>query len=229
MVLTDDNFTSIVAAIEEGRVIFENIKRVVFYLLSTNVGEITTLMIGLVLGMPLPLIATQVLFINLVTDSMYDISLGVEPKHGDVLRRPPIGKGEGIITRPMLYRFALVAVFMATGTLGLFAWQLSIAELDKARTVAFTTMAVFQWFNALNARSDTQSIFSLGVFTNRWLLLSILVTACVQVLVVHVPFLQNIFSTQPLSPAEWAIIILTASSVFLVEEARKSVAPNLFR
>ena len=228
MVLTDDNFASIVSAIEEGRVIFGNIKRVVFYLLSTNVGEVLTLVTSLVVGLPLPLIAVQVLFINLVTDSFYDISLGVEPKHANVLRQPPRSPQERIISQGTLYRFAFVAIFMTIGTLALFAAYLEVSSIEKARTVAFTTMAMFQWFNAFNARSSTESLFTLGPFTNRWLLLALLVTATLQALVIYVPPLQMVFSTVPLDASDWAVIVAVAVSILVAEEARKAITPRLF-
>ncbi|MBI2954191.1 MAG: HAD-IC family P-type ATPase [Chloroflexi bacterium] len=228
MILTDDNFVSIVSAIEEGRVIFGNIRRVVFYLLSTNVGEVLTLVVGLIIGLPLPLIAVQVLFINLVTDSFYDIALGVEPGHPSVLRQPPRSPSERIIGGRILYRFAFVAIFMTVGTLGLFVYYLQTGSLFEARTVAFTTMAMFQWFNAFNARSTTDSLFVLGLFSNRWLLLSVAITATLQGLVIYLPLFQTVFETVPLGLNDWVAIVAVSISVLVAEEIRKLVAPRLF-
>lgn len=227
MVLTDDDFASIVAAVEEGRVIFSNLKRVVFYLLSTNTGEILVMLLSLIVGLPLPLIAVQVLFINLVTDAFYDIGLAVEPKHADVLHRPPRRPDEPLISRKMLYRFALVAVPMSIGTLSLFIWQLPNG-LDRARTFAFIGMAMFQWFNAFNARSESRSLLQLGVFSNKWLVLALLVTASLQASVVYLPPLQVLFRTVPLGGVDWLVLFGVTVTILIVEEVRKRLAPNLF-
>jgi len=228
MILTDDNFASIVGAVEEGRVIFGNIRRVVFYLLSTNAGEVITLGLALLVGLPLPLIAVQILFINLVTDAFYDIALGVEPSHEQVLREPPRSPEEPVLSQGTFYRLGMVAGHMAVGTLALFVWQLQFANLENARTVAFTTIAAFQWFNAFNARSATVPLYRLGLLSNIWLPLAFIATATLQLVVLYVPFLQPVFGTEPPSFLDWLAIALVSGSILLVEEIRKTLRPRLF-
>ncbi len=228
MVLTDDNFASIVAAVEEGRVIFSNIRRSVFYLLSTSAGELITWITAILLGIPLPVVAVQILWINLVTDGVCTIPLGLEPKHSNVLEQPPRRKKSGIVYRGMLLRIAFVALFMSLGTLLIFRWELPRVGLEEARTIAFTLLVAFQWFNALNARSDQQSLFKLGLLSNRLLLGAIGLAILLQVMVIYTPPFQKLFYTVPLGLEDWAVIILIASSLLVVEELRKLVAPRIF-
>ncbi|MGM0493158.1 MAG: cation-translocating P-type ATPase [Armatimonadota bacterium] len=222
IVLTDDNFATIVAAVEEGRVIFANLRRVVFYLLATNVGEIITLLAAILIGLPLPLTAVMVIWINLVTDGICDVTVGVEPIHSDVLERPPRSKDQGVIDRTMIVRIAYLAPIMAVGTLAVF-WT----ELDRghqyAQTMAFTTLAAFQWFQALNARSENQSILAIGLFTNRWLVLGIAAVAGLQVAAIHTAIGQEALGVVALSVGDWARALLTASSIFIIEELRKRI------
>ena len=228
MVLTDDNFASIVAAVEEGRVVFSNIRRSIFYLLSTNMGELFTLIAAILLDIPLPVVAVQLLWINLVTDGVCTIPLGLEPGHQNVLEEPPRQQKTGIIYSGMLWRIGFIALFMTLGTLLVFNWELSRAGLDEARTIAFCMLVVFQLFNALNARSDQQSFFKLGIFSNRWLLGGIMLATLLQILVVYAPPLQKIFYTVPLGLGDWGVIVLIGIAIFVAEELRKLVAPKLF-
>jgi len=228
MVLTDDNFASIVAAVEEGRVIFSNIRRSVFYLLSTNIGELFTWTLALLAGVPLPVVAVQILWINLVTDGVCTIPLGLEPKHSNVLEEPPRRAQAGIIYAGMLFRIVMVAVFMSLGTFFIFKWEISHGSLEKARTIAFCLLVAFQWFNALNARSDQQSLFKLGVLTNRWLIGGIGLAVILQLGVIYTPFMQKLFYTVPLGWDDWIVVILVAASIWLAEEIRKLFAPQIF-
>ena len=228
IVLTDDNFASIVAAVEEGRIIFGNIRRSVFYLLSTNVGELFTWITAILSGIPLPVVAVQILWINLVTDGVCTIPLGLEPKHRNVLEEPPRPTKGGIVYRGMLMRIALVAPVMAMGTFLVFRWELPRVELEEARTIAFCILVAFQWFNALNARSDQQSIFKVGLFSNRLLLGGILLAVLLQVTVIYTPPLQRLFYTVPLSMKDWGVVIFIAASILVVEEVRKMIAPRIF-
>ncbi|MBI2906089.1 MAG: HAD-IC family P-type ATPase [Chloroflexi bacterium] len=228
MVLTDDNFASIVAAVEEGRVIFSNIRRSVFYLLSTNIGELITLIASILAGIPLPVTAVQILWVNMVTDGVCDIPLGVEPKHGNVLTEPPRSTKAGILYQGMLLRIAFIAVSMAVGTFLLFQWELARSGLDRARTIAFCVLVAFQWLNALNARSDQQSLFKLGAFSNRWLVLGIGVAVVLQLIVIYIPPVGEVFHTVPLALEDWGAVVLVAGSVFIAEEIRKRFAPRLF-
>ncbi len=228
MVLTDDNFASIVAAVEEGRVVFNNIRRSVFYLLSTNAGELFTWIIAIAIGLPLPVVAVQILWINLVSDGACVIPLGLEPRHSNVLEEPPRRKNSGVVYHGMLWRIIYLAVFMALGTILTFNWALPMVGLEEARTIAFSLLVVFQWFNAFNARSDRQSIIKLGLFSNSSLLWAVGLAVLLQVMVTYVPLLQRIFYTVPLSMTDWVIVILVSGSVLAVEEIRKLVAPRLF-
>ncbi|MBM4461855.1 MAG: HAD-IC family P-type ATPase [Chloroflexi bacterium] len=228
MVLTDDNFASIVAAVEEGRVIFGNIRRSVFYLLSTSAGEIFTWLIAILAGFPLPVVAVQILWINLVTDGVCTIPLGLEPKHSNVLEEPPRRHKAGIVYKGMLWRIAFIALFMSLGTFLIFRWELPRVGLEEARTIAFCMLVAFQWFNALNARSDQQSLFKLGLFSNRLLLGGIGLAIILQAMVIYAPPFQRLFHTVPLGFGDWGVVVLMAGGILVIEELRKLVAPRLF-
>ncbi len=221
MVLTDDNFATIVHAVEEGRVIYSNLRRVVYFLLATNLGEILTLVGALVIGLDLPMTAVMILWINLVTDGACTVPLGVEPRHSDVLKHPPRDPNAFIVDRLVALRMALLIPIMAVGTLGLFWYATQNGGLDYARTVAFTTMAAFQWFQAFNARSNYQSIFSIGVFGNRWLLMGVGMAVLLQLVAVHTPVGQMLLGTTGLLWTDWLLIILVSSSIWLSDEILK--------
>jgi len=228
MVLADDNFASIVAAVEEGRVIFGNIRRSVLYLTSTSIGELMTWIIVILAGLPLPVVAVQILWINMVTDGVCAIPLGMEPKHADVLDEPPRNPKTGIIYRGMLYRILFLGAIMAVSTAILFSRQLPSLGLEQARTIAFCTLVAFQWFNALNARSDRLSLFKLGLWSNRWLLAGLSIGVALQIMVIYVPPLQGLFYTVPLTASQWGIAIGVAAIILLAGEIRKALAPRLF-
>jgi P-type Ca2+ transporter type 2C len=228
IVLADDNFTSIVSAVEEGRIIFNNIRRSVFFLLSTSLGELFTWAMVLLAGLPLPVAAVQILWINLVTDGACVTPLGIEPKHGDVMNKPPQDPKSGILYTGMLYRMIFLSLIMAGGTVGLFYWELQTSGLDQARTTAFCTIVGFQWFNALNSRSTHFSVFKIGFFSNRWLMIGIPAAIVLQLLVIYTPPLQNLFHTVPLNASQWGIVIGVSSSIWILEEIRKVVLPRLF-
>jgi len=221
MVLTDDNFATIVHAVEEGRVIYSNLRRVVYFLLTTNLGEILTLVGALVIGMDLPLTAVMVLWVNLVTDGACTVPLGVEPRHSDVLKHPPQDPKAFIVDRHAALRMALLMPLMAAGTLGLFWYARQQGELNYARTVAFTTLAAFQWFQAFNARSTSQSVFSIGVFSNRPLLLGVGAAILLQLGAVHTWIGQSLFGTTGLSLADWLLIVAVSSSIWVADEVLK--------
>lgn len=221
MILTDDNFATIVHAIEEGRVIFSNLRRVVYFLVTTNIGEILTMIAALIIGMDLPLTAVMILWVNLVTDGACTIPLGVEPKHWDVLKQPPRNPRESILNRVLIRRMALLTPLMAAGTLLMFWIAKPAADLAHARTVAFTTLVAFQWFQAFNARSHYQSVFSIGVASNRWLLGGVGLAILLQVLVVHTSVGQTLFGVTALSAMDWFWIVLTSSSIWVADELLK--------
>jgi len=223
MILTDDDFATIMHAVEEGRTIFSNLRRVVFFLLTTNLGEIMTLAAALLLGMPLPLTAVMILWINLVTDGACTIPLGIEPRHRSVLRQPPRPPGAGVMDRRLIRRVLTLAPVMAAGTLLLFSKALDSGTEAHARTVAFTVLAAFQWYHALNARSSSSSVFSIGLFSNLWLWGGILAAVVLQVLAVNTPVGRNIFGLEPLTLADWGLVAVAAASIFAVDELFKLI------
>lgn len=241
MILGDDNFATIVAAVEQGRVIFDNIKKFLRYLLSSNMGEVLTVFFGVVLagvigltdastaGIVVPLLAVQILWINLVTDSGPAFALGLDPEIDDVMARKPRRMDERVIDRSMWGVIAFVGVVMAAATLltmdmflvgGLIPGN---DNLEVARTAGFTTLVFAQLFNVFSARSPITSAFR-GIATNKWLLGSVALGAVLQVAVVHLPFLQVAFGTASLDWEHWLISIAMASSVLWAEELRKLVA-----
>lgn len=228
MILVDDNFTSVVAAVEEGRIIFNRLRKVIFFLLNTNLGELLALILTLFVVGKAPLLAVQIIWVNLVTDTAVAIPLGLEPKIGNELKQPPRHPKVGIIFPGFLIRIAFLATLMGIGTFLIFNWAQARMSLDEARTVAFSTMVAFQWFMAFSARSDELTVFKLGIFHNRLLVLSILVAIGLQMAVIYVPFLQVAFRTVPLGIDRWVIILLASGALFAVEEIRKALFPRLF-
>jgi Ca2+-transporting ATPase len=221
MILTDDNFATIVHAVAEGRVIYSNLRRVVFFLLSTNLGEILTLVAALVIGMDLPLTAVMILWVNLVTDGACTVPLGVEPGHADTLKQPPRDPKAFIIDWQLALRMAILTPIMAAGTLGLFWYEQRLNGLDYAQTVGFTTMAAFQWFQAFNARSQYQSVFAIGVFTNRWVLWGVGAAVLLQIGAVHTPVGQLLFGSVGLRWIDWLWILLVSSTIWIADELLK--------
>jgi Ca2+-transporting ATPase len=227
LILTDDNFATIVAAVEEGRAIFANIRKFLRYLLSSNIGEVLTMFLGLTATagdvVVAPLLATQILWINLVTDGAPALALGLDPADPDVMRQPPRAPGSGVITREMWFGIGFVGVIMAAGALLVLDAALpggfiaGSGEMPYGRTMAFTTLVLFQLFNLLNARSDTQSAFA-GLFHNPWLWGALALSVLLQFAVLSVPFLQRAFDTVPLRASDWLTCTLTASSVLWLRE-----------
>ncbi len=222
MVLTDDNFATIVHAVEEGRVIYSNLRGVIFFLLSANAGEIMTLVAALLLGLDLPMTATMIIWVNLVTAGACTVPLGIEPGHLDVLVEPPRDPKEPVVNRVMLRRLALVTPLMGLGTLLLFWYKRAGgASLAQAQTIAFTAMVGFEWFQALNARSERLSAFRIGLFSNRWLLFGVGIAVALQVLVVHTPVGHLLMGTQHLTAVDWLLVVLVSSSVWILDEILK--------
>ncbi|MGH9939251.1 MAG: cation-translocating P-type ATPase [Blastocatellia bacterium] len=237
MVLADDNFASIVAAVEEGRAIFSNIRKFLRYLLSSNIGEVMTMFFGVLLAnviglqaegnaIVLPLLVTQILWINLVTDGAPALALGVDPADAGVMKEPPRPRSEGVITRRMWFGIFFVGVIMAVGTLLILDASLpggfveGSGNMRYAQTMAFTTLMMFQLFNVFNARSDERSAFS-GLFHNHWLWGAILLSLALHVAVIYIPFLQQAFSTVSLSLNDWLRCAGVASSVLWLRELSK--------
>jgi Ca2+-transporting ATPase len=245
MVLADDNFATIVAAVEEGRAIFANIRKFLRYLLSSNIGEVMTMFFGVVMaqwiglqgegdGLVLPLLATQILWINLVTDGPPALALGVDPADEGLMRQAPRPRGEGVLTPRMWRGIVLVGVIMAAGTLFVLDAALpggmvnGSGDLRYAQTMAFTTLMLFQIVNVFNARSDEQSAFA-HLFTNPWLWAAVGLSLVLQVGVVYVQFLQNAFGTVALTGWDWFRCTAVASSVLWLRELSKLFARAIAR
>jgi Ca2+-transporting ATPase len=228
MILADDNFASVVTAVDEGRAIFNRLRNVIFFLLSTNIGELLALILAIFFLGQTPLLAVQIIWNNLVTDTAVAIPLGLEPKSGDELRQPPRHPKVGLLFPGLLFRVIFLALLMSTGIVLIFNWALPRMSLDEARTLIFCTMVTFEWCRALNARSDEHTVFKLGFLRNRWLMASISVAVLLQIAVVYTPFLQAAFHTVPLGPERWGIIVPAGISLFAIEELRKTLFPRLF-
>jgi P-type Ca2+ transporter type 2C len=237
MVLADDNFASIVAAVEEGRAIFANIRKFLRYLLSSNLGEVMTMFFGVLLadliglraqegGLVLPLLATHILWINLVSDGAPALALGMDPADAGVMRERPRARGEGAITGRMWAGIVFVGVIMAVGTLLVLDASLpgglieGSGTMRYAQTMAFTTLLFFSLFTVFCARSDEHSAFR-GLFSNGWLGGAVLLSLALQLAVIHVPFLQQAFSTVSLSAGDWLRCAAVGSSVLWLRELSK--------
>ncbi|OYY93834.1 MAG: metal-transporting ATPase [Hydrogenophilales bacterium 28-61-23] len=221
MVLTDDNFATIVRAIEEGRVVFDNIVKFVRFQLSTNIAAILTVLTATLLGMPAPFSAIQLLWINIIMDGPPAMTLGVEPARDNIMRETPRAQAAEILTLRRLGWLALYGVTMMAGTLWLFQYALATQGKTYALTLAFTTFVLFQFFNVFNARNEHGSAFNAHFLKNGKLWLALASVLAMQILVVHWAPGQALFGTTDLSLADWLTAALTASSVLVLDEARK--------
>lgn len=261
MILIDDNFATLESAIEEGRSIFSNMKKFIGYLLACNAGEVITVFFGIIilsfvagasLGASLtleellPLTALQLLYINLLTDGLPALALGIDPKEDQAMLKPPRDPNESIFNKHMLSSILLAGSIVGFGTLFIFFLELNLSldpsqwvikdsnleitggTIMKARTMAFTVLIFFQKAMALSSRSETESLFSVGVFRNKALWGSILFTAFIHILVIYLPPLQDIFGTVELSMNDWIVVLLLASTVFFAEETRKFIFRRKF-
>jgi P-type Ca2+ transporter type 2C len=237
MILADDNFATIVAAVREGRDIFDDIQKFLRYLLSSNMGEVLTVFLGVVFadaiglggagqGLVLPLLATQILWINLITDSAPALAMGVDPETDDMMARPPRRASDPAIDARMWTGVLSSGLVMALSTLLSIdfylpgGWLPGSQSLTTARTAGFTVLVFAQLFNCFNARSETTSAFR-GLFRNGWLWGAVGLSLLLQVAVVHVGLLNVAFSTAPLSGQQWAVCLALASSVLWLSELRK--------
>jgi Ca2+-transporting ATPase len=247
VILTDDDFATIVAATEGGRAIYANIRKFLRYLLSSNIGEVMTMFFGVLAGrwiglhgagdshadgVVLPLVATQILWINLITDGAPAMALGVDPPDPDVMSRPPRPRGERVVTARMWAGIVFVGAVMAAGTLLVLDASLpgglieGSGDLAHARMMGFTTLVMFQLFNVLNARSDVQSAF-VGIFRNGWTWAAIGLSLFLHVAVTYTPVLQRAFSTTSLGWQDWLSCAAVASSVLWLREVTKVVTRML--
>jgi P-type Ca2+ transporter type 2C len=228
LVLTDDNFASIVRAVEEGRTIYENIVKFVRFQLSTNVGAILTVLGAPFLGLATPFTAIQILWVNIIMDGPPAMTLGVEPSRPGVMGDSPRQADTAILSAQRLWRIALYGATMAVGTLGLYAWAIEASGEAKAMTLAFTTFVLFQFFNIFNARAEHGTAFNRQFFANGKLWLALMGVVVMQIIAVHWQPAQAIFDTVDLSLTEWLLATAVASSVLFLEEIRKLLVTLFF-
>jgi Ca2+-transporting ATPase len=231
MILTDDNFASIVAAVEEGRAIFDNIRRFIHFLLSCNIGELLTMFLASLLGLPLPLLPIQILWVNLATDSLPALALGVEPAEPRGMERPPRPPTEGVLTKRIASIMLMQGTIIGLLTLGAFLFEYLVmgGGVDRARVIAFSTTIFAQNVHAFNVRSDRYSVFQLGFLSNPWLLVSFVVVIVSELAVIYVPFLQPIFKTMPLGAQDWAVVIGLGVMPLVIVEFIKLINRRLGR
>ncbi len=225
MILTDDNFASIVAAVEEGRNIFKNIRNFITYGLSAHIGEVLIVLISILGWQILPLIAVQILWINLITDGLPPMALSVEPPDGGLMKQKPRNVEVGLITRREIVAGLGIGGLIALQALIVIIWAFDNGfPLEKLQTMVFALVVFSEMFNAFNWRSDRYSIFSLGLFTNRALVYAVMITVVLQLIVIYVPFFQTAFRTVPLSLFEWGVILALASTTLISMELVKYIS-----
>ncbi len=220
IILLNDSFVNIIHAVEQGRHIFYTLQRVILYFFATNMGEILIVLFALILNLPLPITAVQILWLNLVTDGFLDIALSMEPQEPGLLSPEWLKQKPQLVDASTLFKMMFMSIPMALGGLWVF-WHYYTINLAYARTMTLITLAMFQWFNAWNCRSMTRSIFQLGLFTNKWLILATAFVLGLQFFILNVPFMQHIFKTVPLSLHDWLVIFAVSSPILLLEELRK--------
>jgi Ca2+-transporting ATPase len=223
MILTDDNFASIEAAVEEGRGVFDNLNKFILWILPTNAGVALILLVAIIAGITLPMLPTQLLWINLVTALFLGLTLVSEPKESDIMQRPPRPPNEPLLNRSLLIRTALVTLISLAGAFGLFAWEHGIEgkNLDEARTAVVNVIVMVQSFYLLNCRSLSRSILSTGVFSNPWLIAGIATTWLAQIAFTYLPLFNRIFHTAPVRAEAWFYIVGIGVFTFVVVEFEK--------
>ncbi len=227
MVITDDNFSSVYAAVEEGRTAFRNIRMATFFLLSTGAADVLIILSSLALRWPLPLLPAQILWCNVVTNGIADVALGFEKGNPSLYRRPPRPIDEGVLDRNLIERLALVAIWLTIGTLAVFYWVSQMGgSLDLARVSALTTLVLFQMFHVFNCRSEDVSIFKTNLFSNKVLFLGVTVSLLIHIAALHLPWTQTLLHFQPLPWQVWVAAIGVASTAIIVNELHKWLRPR---
>ncbi|MCO8129360.1 HAD-IC family P-type ATPase [Acidimicrobiia bacterium EGI L10123] len=224
IVLADDNFVSITAAVEEGRVTFDNICKVTFFLVSTGAAEVIAILVAVWLQWPLVLLPAQLLWLNLVTNGLQDVALAFEPAEKGVLRRPPRRPGGGVLDRLMWERVLLAGLVMGAGMLLMFRWELDASgSVARAQTVALTTMVVYQVLQAGNARSETESVFHRNPFSNRFLFVATAAALSLHVAALYLPPTQYVLRVEPIGLDAWGRILVVTVSILVAMEAHKAL------
>jgi P-type Ca2+ transporter type 2C len=213
LILSDDNFATIVAAIEEGRSIYDNIRKFIRYLLASNVGEIVTMFLAMILALPLPLVPIQILWVNLVTDGLPAIALGVDPAEKGIMNRPPRNVRESIFARGLGFKILSRGILIGIATLAVFWFSLQMEpdNLIKAQSMAFVTLVMAQLIHVFDCRSVEGGIFSRNLFENKWLIWSVLSSVLLLLGVMYIPAFQPVFRTVPLGGVDWLIVLFAAA------------------
>jgi Ca2+-transporting ATPase len=221
LVLLDDNFGTIVSAVREGRIIYDNIRKFTRYMLSTNGGEIMTMFFAILFGLPLPLLPIQILWVNLVTDGLPALALGLEPAEADVMKRPPRRPDESLFAGGLGLHILWVGLLMGLGTIGIFAWLLQSRDLAHGRTAAFFTLTMFQMFHVLAIRSERNYLWRIGFASNPQLTGAVLLTLGLQFVITYQPLIQPVFHTATLAAGDLMACIIVALTVYLAVEGEK--------
>ncbi len=237
MVITDDNFSSVYAAVEQGRAAFGNIRMATFFLLSTGAADVLIILSALALGWPLPLLPAQILWCNVVTNGIADVALAFEPGEEALYRRPPRPPAEGILDGTLLERLVIVGIWLALGVLGMFlwVWEFDFAtftgnpeNLTLARTAALTTLVLFQKVHVFNCRSEDVSIFRKSLMANKLLFIGVITSLLIHIAAIYIPLTQNLLSLAPLDWTTWLIATAVASTAIIVNELHKWLRPRRF-
>jgi len=227
LILTDDNFASIVAAVEEGRVIYDNIRKFVYFLLSCNIGEIILVFASIIIGLPIPLIPIQLLWLNLVTDSFPALALGVESGDPDIMKNPPRNPSEPLLNRDLMIRTVIQSIAIGISTISAYLQALNFYpdNLTMARTITFTTLILAELLRAYSTRSQKHTLLEIGIFTNTTLVYGTLLSFFLTLAVLYIPQMQPIFNTLPIGWEEWKIVLTFAFIPLIIGELYKFV-PN---
>jgi magnesium-transporting ATPase (P-type) len=227
MVLTDDNFATIEAAVEEGRGVFDNLTKFITWILPTNAGQGLVILVAVMFAQPLPVLPVQALWINMTTAVLLGLTLAFEPKEPGLMDRPPRRPGSPILDGVLLQRILLVGLMLLVGAFGLFEWALTHgASVEQARTVAVNVFAVGQAFYLLNCRSLRWSMFRIGVFSNPWVWAGIAGMALVQVAFTYLPIMNRFFHTEPISAEYWAAVLAVGLTIYAVMGLEKRLRPR---
>lgn len=229
MVLADDNFATIVKAVEEGRIVFKNARQASFFLITTNFAEVLTIIIAVAMGLPMPLTAIQILWLNLITDGAGGLSLATEQGHGDELKQKPVKRKENIINKDVIPFLLINASVMAVFAIAAFKYYLpdtaDVTDKDRelARTAVFIVLAFTQLYNVLNMRDLKRSVFSIGLFSNKYINLALIASALLQVAVIEIPFLKEVFGLRRMDPVDFLVLVLLSGLVLAGGELYKLV------
>jgi magnesium-transporting ATPase (P-type) len=224
IVITDDNFASIVAGVEQGRVAYANVRKVIFLLISTGAAEVILFGLSLMAGLPIPLLAVQLLWLNLVTNGIQDIALAFDPAEGNELKRPPRPPNQGVFDRVMVERVLLSSATMGGVAFGVYYWLINAGwSVEAARNLVLLLMVLFENLHTFNSRSETRSVFGINPLNNKLLLFSVIAAQGLHVAAMYTPGLKDVLGLEPVGLTQWLLLLGLAFSLVLVNEAYKLV------